>query len=180
MWGQPLGLGQPTGSYITRERPSLINYTVNNSFAEGVVLGAPFPVPKPQKEHFIMRKAIDTFTNVLILTSVKKIKHQSCCTQHGMSKQCALTVCMCCSLTVTVKQQRTNMRPGEGIHLAQNLGSATQYLYDLSQVTKPMIAFSFYLSPVTCQVCYSLTPSNFCPHCKSLGSRLLLHFIMIC
>lgn len=66
MRGQPLGLGQPIGSYITRERPSLINHTVNNSSAKGVVLGAPFPVPKLQKEHFVMRKAIDTFTNVFI------------------------------------------------------------------------------------------------------------------
>lgn len=41
------------------------------------------------------------------------------------------------------------MRLGRGTSLAQNLGSATQYLYDLSQVTKPMIAFFFYLSPVT-------------------------------
>lgn len=85
-----------------------------------------------------------------------------------------------CHRGFTAKQQQANMRLGRGTSLAQNLSSATQYLYDLSQVTKPMIAFSFYLSPVTWQVCYSLTPSDFCPHCKSLGSRPLLHFTMIC
>lgn len=107
-WGQPLGLGQPTGSYLTRERPSLINHTVNNSSAKGMVLGAPFPVPNPQKEHFIMRKALDTFANVLISILVKKIKRQSCCTQCGMSKRCALTVSTCCSLIVTTGLLQNN------------------------------------------------------------------------
>lgn len=71
------------------------------------------------------------------------------------------------------------MRPGVGTYLAQNLGSPIQYLHDLSQAYDSF--FFLHLSDVTCQIHYSLTPSDFCPlHYKSHQSRPLLSFIMIC